>query len=347
MTSKLLHRSYSLAFRQPVRTAHGLWERREGIILRVDTEKGGVGYGEVAPLPEFGTETVAQSEVALCALGGDFREEQIAAMASSVPCTSGALRAALEMAELSHLRDEEDLPAEDAKAEQHLRVAALLPAGRAAFARCEGLAELGFRIFKWKVGVEDAADEMGMLDDLLAKLPGGSKLRLDANGAWDRRLAERWLERCADRPIEHLEQPIAAQARGAEDLLLGLAQDYPTPLALDESLASGCDVERWLGLGWSGVFGIKPMLIANLRATCAVLAARKAKVVFSSSLETAIGARVVLRAAFDWPGEKRALGTGVWPLFADSRFDGPEAMPFFKKDDLQFLSTESIWSALN
>jgi O-succinylbenzoate synthase len=188
---------------------------------------------------------------------------------------------------------------------------------------------------------------MGMMDDLLAELPGGSKLRIDANGAWDRRLAERWLTRCADRPIEHLEQPIAAAASEAEDLLLGLAEDYPTPIALDESLVLDGDIERWLGLGWHGVYVIKPMLVANLRLRCAQLAARKAQVVFSSALETVIGARAVFQAAFDWTGEKRALGMGIWPLFTDSRFDGPTASPFFKPYDFKSLDTETIWNALN
>src|SRR5439155_4576617 len=120
----------------------------------------------------------------------------------------------------------------------YLPVAALVPAGRAALAEIATKAEAGFRVFKWKVGVGDAADELSLLDDICAALPGGAKLRLDANGAWDRRKAERWLERCAERPVEFLEQPVAADAKGATDLLLGLASDFPTPLALDESVAS-------------------------------------------------------------------------------------------------------------
>ncbi|MFA5262743.1 MAG: o-succinylbenzoate synthase [Opitutaceae bacterium] len=346
MSMKIFHRRYSLAFKEPVRTAHGMWERREGIIIRIETEQGGLGFGEVAPIPEFGTETVSQAEAALHGLDGGISEEGIASIAARLPCTSGALRAAFGMAERSLAGRPDEIRSVESR-DGYLRVAALLPAGRGALMKCESLAERGFRIFKWKVGVGDAADEMGMMDDLLAKLPNGSKLRLDANGAWDRRQAERWLARCADRPIEHLEQPIAAAANGSEDLLLGLADDFPTPIALDESLVLDGDIERWLGLGWNGVYVIKPMLIADLRLRCAQLAARNAQVVFSSALETAIGARIVLQAAFDWPGEKRALGTGVWPLFADDRFDGPAASPFFKSDDFKFLSTETLWSALN
>src|SRR5205823_588309 len=125
-----------------------------------------------------------------------------------------------------------------------LGVAALLPAGRAVLAALPPKAEAGFRVFKWKVGVGDVADELGLLDDVCAALPSGAKLRLDANGAWERRQAERWLERCADRPVEFVEQPCFGPRDGkaataltkSDDLLLGLAEDFPTPIALDESL---------------------------------------------------------------------------------------------------------------
>src|SRR5690606_17749900 len=61
----------------------------------------------------------------------------------------------------------------------YLAVAALLPAGRAALAAIAAKADAGFRVFKWKVGVGDLADELALLDDVCAKLPDGAKLRLD------------------------------------------------------------------------------------------------------------------------------------------------------------------------
>src|SRR6185295_18074434 len=115
--------------------------------------------------------------------------------------------------------------------------------------------------------------ELALLDDVCAALPNGGKLRLDANGAWDRRQAERWLERCAERPVEFLEQPCfaersqgAALQRKMEELLLGLAGDFPTPIALDESLVGEGDVERWVGAGWPGIYVVKPLLVGDVGA---------------------------------------------------------------------------------
>jgi O-succinylbenzoate synthase len=360
-------RRYRLPLRAPVRTAHGLWSERDGVLVRLADEAGAAGYGEAAVIPWFGTETADQAEEVCRAIaggadGGQVNDERLA----NVPAKLGCLRNAIAMAREDLAKhvvakepgrecsagEEGEAPVKlvvgGAEAQKLYRaVAALLPAGRTALEVVRARAEMGFRVFKWKVGVADLADELSLLDDVCALLPSGSKLRLDANGAWDRRKAERWLERCAERPVEFVEQPIAREARGAEDLLMGLAGDWPTPIALDESIVGEGDLERWLGNGWPGVLVVKPSLLGDVDAALKRLEKAKAAVVFSSALETAVGAKAALRVAFRWTGEARALGFGVWPLFADGRFDGPTAMPFMRWDDVQRLDAEAVWNALS
>lgn len=343
MKLRLQYRRYRLPFRVAVRTAHGWWRDREGLIVRIEEAGGAVGYGEAAPIPHFGTETVEEAEAALRLLGEWTNAEAIAA----VPARLGCLRHALAAAGAGKDHG-------TAATRAHLGVAALLSAGRDALAQIAPRAESGFRTFKWKVGVGDIADELALLDDVCGALPPGAKLRLDANGAWDRRGAERWLERCAERPVEFVEQPcFVAVAEGEtarrkiEDLLLGLAGDFPTPLALDESLVGGGDVEHWIGAGWPGIFVVKPALLGDVSGSLARLAKAKASVVFSSALETALGARAALRVAFGWSGEPRALGFGVYPMFADARFDGPYAAPFLRHEDVEAIDPEAVWNALS
>ena len=332
-------RRYALPFRAPVRTAHGLWAAREGVMLRLSDAAGRVGLGEAAPIAWFGTETVEEIE-SVCR---ELREEVDAERLDAIPAGVGLLRGAIRAA---HATMEGNAKLDTGAA--YLPVAALLPAGRAALASIGPKAEMGFRTFKWKVGVGDSGDELALLDDVIAALPSGAKLRLDANGAWDRRKAERWLERCADRPVEFIEQPIEAGVRGADDLLLGLANDYPTPVALDESVTGAREVERWLGAGWPGIFVIKPSLLGGYAEDAlSRLKTAKAKVVFSSALETAVGAQAALRMAFGFGGEPRALGFGVWPLFEDARFDGPHLAPFIRAEDIERMNTEAVWSALS
>ena len=342
VTYRLEFRRYRLPFRCAVRTAHGWWREREGLVLRLEDEAGGVGFGEVAPIPWFGTETLAEVEALLGRLGGVVD----AGCVEQVDERHGCLRFALSSA----LGREADIPAV-----QRLPVAALLPAGKAACEAADQALAAGYVAFKWKVGVLDDADEWVVLDDLLARLPGHAKLRLDANGAWTARRAMRWLARCAERPIEFVEQPCYAETsqgtaleRRTDDVLLGLARDYPTPIALDESVAGLPGLRAWLERGWRGVVVVKPALAGDPATVLAMLAGHQADVVFSSAFETGVGRQAALRMAFAFKGrEPRAVGFGAGPLFQDGRFDGMPPVPFLELHAVNHLQVEVIWNALN
>ena len=62
----------------PLRTAHGVWAEREGLIIRLEDESGAVGYGEIAPIPWFGTETLAEAEE-ICWKFGDQVDDALCA----------------------------------------------------------------------------------------------------------------------------------------------------------------------------------------------------------------------------------------------------------------------------
>jgi O-succinylbenzoate synthase len=342
MPYRLEFRRYRLFFRNAVRTAHGSWLEREGLVLKLEDEAGGAGFGEVAPIPWFGTETLAEAEALLVKLGGTVDAGCVEQIDERCGCLRFALASAL-------WRDF------GAPIATPLPVAALLPAGKAACGAADEALAAGFVAFKWKVGVLDDADEWVVLDDLLARLPGHAKLRLDANGAWTTRRAVRWLERCAERPIEFVEQPCFADAsQGAalqnrmDDALLGLAADYPTPIALDESVAGLPSLRRWLERGWSGVVVAKPALAGDPAGVLALLAEHQADVVFSSAFETGVGRQAALRMAFAFKSSQpRALGFGVGPLFQDSRFDGLPPVPFLEPAAMSHLQPEAIWNALS
>ncbi len=54
-------RPYRRPFKRPLSTSHGIWDVREGIILRLTDETGQVGWGEIAPIPWFGSESLQQA----------------------------------------------------------------------------------------------------------------------------------------------------------------------------------------------------------------------------------------------------------------------------------------------
>ena len=343
-----------------MRTAHGVWREREGIWVKLENEAGDVGHGEASPIPAFGTETMEQLEEQCRGLSDRVTADEIESVSNQWPCLQFALRTAHRELVIkrtnrvgesteSTVSSEEKRTGAIAPTDQssrYLPIAALLPAGKAALERIAVLSDSGFRTFKWKVGVADLAEEMGWAEDILSRLPAGAKLRLDANGAWNHRQAQKWLARAADWPIEFIEQPVAAETSGFDDTMMGLAADYPTPLALDESIATGAHVAHWLELGWRGFFVIKPALLGNAEDVLARIRKTKTRVVFSSALETTIGARAVLRLALEHGEPGRAIGFGVWPLFEDARLNGPTLAPFIRREDVERLDPTAAWRTL-
>jgi O-succinylbenzoate synthase len=357
---------YRLPLRAPLRTAHGLWKEREGIIVRLEDTQGRAGFGEIAPIPWFGTETLPEAAEICGKLGTDASDEILDAVPTRFGCVRFAIAQALRLGSGQALRQSSGQAREKpGKVERGLRtrsgesssektrpeaafhhrlpVAALLPAGKAALLALREKLEAGFLAFKWKVGVGAVEDELGLLDDLLAQLPTHAKLRLDANGAWNRRDAGRWLVRCADRPVEFVEQPVAP---AEEDALLGLAADYPVTLALDESVVRLDEARRWQGLGWPGVFVIKPALAGPLDELADWIAGTKADVVISSAIETVLGRSAVLEAVLSQPLTKRALGFGTGEIFGDRRWDGPVLGPLADASCVAHNVGEDLWTAL-
>ena len=52
---------YKRNFKQPLKTSHGIWRIREGIILKLTNKTGEIGLGEIAPLSWFGSETLSEA----------------------------------------------------------------------------------------------------------------------------------------------------------------------------------------------------------------------------------------------------------------------------------------------
>ena len=331
MAYRFSYKTYRQPLVTPLRTAHGWWAEREGILLRLEEESGEIGFGEIAPIPWFGTETMIEAEEICRKFSDRVTDDTLDNVSERLGCVRFALGQARER------------PPENSSTTR-LPVAALLPAGREALRVMPEKLEAGFLAFKWKVGVGAVDDELGVLDDLLAELPAHTKLRLDANGAWSRREAGRWLARCADRPIEFVEQPVAPTE---EDTLLGLAGDYPVKLALDESVVRLAEARRWQGLGWPGVFVIKPALAGPMNEVCDWIVETKADVVFSSAIESALGRSVILSAVLARPLTPRALGFGVGGIFGDRRWDGPLIGPLADASCIAVSPGEALWNALN
>ncbi len=343
MIYKFEFRTYYRKFKRPLRTSHGIWDIREGIILRLTDENGQIGWGEIAPLSWFGSESFEQaldfcnelpahiSEETIFAISSELVACQFgfeSALSNSFPgraweCFPGGSAACIMEAEPPDLRSQA-LPGNEA---ENNRYSGLLPAGETALSALQMLWEQGFRTFKWKIGVAVIEEELQVFQQLVKamhNLGDGEKalLRLDANGGLNYLQAETWLQTCDNVleipnfsvKIEFLEQPLPVPQF---DEMLALSAVYKTPIALDESVANLDRIQECYNQGWRGIFVIKPAICGSpsqLRKFCQT---HNIDAVFSSVFETQIGRQAALNLATELSLNSRALGFGTDDWFED------------------------------
>jgi O-succinylbenzoate synthase len=271
-------------------TAHGALARKRGWLLRLEAGDGGLGWGEAAPLaadPQDPGQLACAASIA--ALGAWSERSELEARLGELPLPL-AFALGTALAELDGWA-----PMDGGSGASWLAAppsARLLPAGEAmvpelekALGAAAGAGPAAPLTFKWKVAAAADAPERLGLGVLLQRLPATARLRLDANGGWDRATARAWAERLVGDPrLEWLEQPLPPSDH---DGLLDLAAGVP--VALDESLRASPALRS----SWSGWQVRRPALEGDPRPLWAQLRAGAPRRMVSTALETGIGQRLV------------------------------------------------------
>tara|TARA_B100000989_G_scaffold39052_1_gene24776 strand:+ start:675 stop:1727 length:1053 start_codon:yes stop_codon:yes gene_type:complete len=350
MSRQISVKPYRRAFRQPLRTAHGEWATREGFLVRLEQE-GRVGYGEVAPLPEFGSETLADAMAFLEQL--TIQPEM--AVPVNLPCCAFALSAAQIFAERGSLDLLKNGEASNQGASRvpisrliapprDYSVSALLPSGSAALRLAAQKSKAGYCNMKWKIGIDPIAKEISTARSLFDSLPSTVRLRFDANAGLAASELEQWVEFLIPyrERIDFIEQPLAC---GQEALMSDYMEASGLCIALDESL-NGSDRERWLKPNaWAGALVIKAPLMGELSQQADRLAAVAKQVVFSSVFETGIGLENSLRLADSLPQFFRPIGYDTMDAFNDG-LNYLQAAPTICTSDRRAYDPDLIWNLI-
>ncbi len=318
-------RPYQRRFLRSLTTNHGNWDIREGIILRLTDESGKVGWGEIAPISWFGSETLEQALDFCRQLPAEITHETIFSIPDELPACQFGFESAWEMGsgewgvgsgENNFITPNSSLLTPNSS----LFYSGLLPAGEAALNQWETLWQQGYRTFKWKIGVYAIAHELEIFESLIHTLPASTKLRLDANGGLSYEEANLWLWTCDNLKangelaleIEFIEQPLPVEQF---QQMLELSMSYETAIALDESVATLGQLAACHQQGWRGIFVIKPGIVGSpsrLRKFCHQ---HQIDTVFSSVFETAIARQVALQLAVELSRNNRAIGFGIDHFF--------------------------------
>ena len=306
-----------LRFARPLRTAQGDFTERVSVLLELRDAAGVAGYGEAAPWPGFGTESVDEAEASLRAVerllagaslqSGDWPaefEHHFAGRPAARAALQGALldlgarRAGIPLS--AHLAANAGPTCGAPMA--RVPVNALLTArdpealiSEAALAR-----EAGYRAVKIKLGDGAVQSDVVRLRAVRDGIGPSVRLRGDANGAWSVRDALAALEAFAPFDLEYVEQPVAAHDI---DGLAELRRRAAVKVAADESVASEDGMQRLLAAGAADVVVLKPASLGGPRRALELASlARQAgmRVVFTHAFESAIGARHALHCAAAW-----------------------------------------------
>jgi L-Ala-D/L-Glu epimerase len=290
----------TLRLSEPLQTAYGEIAERELAILALHEREGPVGYGEAAPLPAY---------------DGPDLERVWRALESYAPLVE---RAAGDPGDgvrlIEACRERDELPEAIAALDMALwdragkrvgrPVAALLSDDHAARVAVNatlsaldraGAAEqaaravrAGFSCLKVKVGV---GDDAGRVAAVRAAAGPDTRLRLDANGAWDVEGAVRSIEALAPAGLELVEEPTHGLAA-----IRAVRERVAVRVAIDETsgepgaLAAGVADAVCLKISRCG--GIGPLL-----AAASLVRASGAEIYLASTLDGPLGVAAALHAA--------------------------------------------------
>ena len=278
--------AYALPLRRPWRSSQGDINERHGKLLRLQDDVGRIGWGDCAPLPEFGI-----GEAAATAFAEETALLDLAAQKAGLPLNTwlSGEAAVQNIAVNSILGAVFDVTPTDLSA----------------------TIEKGFRVLKLKVGTGPWSEEIIQLHKLAAASKGQVQFRVDANKAWTMRDAWAFLDACRDLPIESLEEPLTNPTPEALAKLQAITR---FPLAIDESVElinnhffRAPPVRRLI---------IKPARFGGLLKSMAIgLQARAAGIecVVTSSLESNCGLLACAHlAAAIAPQGTHGLATAEW-----------------------------------
>lgn len=310
--------AHPLKFVRPAGTSRGVLNTKPCWFIRISSEEGVSGLGEVSLIPGLSMEDPGECEIQIdhiCKLisRGEMDPRQ------SLPNFPG-LQFALESAWLDLQRGGKNLlfPSDFTRGKEGIPTNGLIWMGSRKFMieQVRDKMRLGFTVLKLKVGALDLEEELSVLRWIRSEFDSGElEIRLDANGAWSPEEAGKILDQFAVFGIHSMEQPISA---GQTEAMAQLCSNPPIPIALDEELIgiSGMEAKGELLTRIKPAYIIlKPGLLGGFSQSREWIELADAANIgwwITSALESNIGLNAI--AQWTWQldiSRPQGLGTGV------------------------------------
>jgi o-succinylbenzoate synthase len=315
--------AHPLTFVRPAGTSRGVLEKKPCWFIKLTSQEGKSGIGEVSFVPGLSVEDQEELEIQvdhICKLisRGEMNPQQ---QLPALPGVQFALETAVKDMENGGSRIL--YPSEFTEGQAGIPTNGLIWMGTLSFmiSQIREKVLLGFKVLKMKVGSLDFSEELKLIRWIRTEYGKTDlEIRLDANGAWTADEARRKMELLAPSDIHSIEQPIAP---GQHKALAGLCRDSAIPVALDEELIGISDSKARKRLIESlspPYLIIKPGLLGGFSAAEDWIAlAEKYEIGWwiTSALESSVGLNAI--AQWSWQlGVWRHQGLGTGALYTNN-----------------------------
>ena len=270
---------YQLPLYRPLSMLGAQHDCREGLLLRLEDSAGGIGWGEIAPLPGLHSESLTFCQEHLPTV---LVNDQITSIAPSV-------RFGVDMA-FRLLQASRDYPTPAAWVQPQpprVPVNGLLPQDESGLAdECRRLTASGFQAVKLKVGLGTVEEAIARVQAVREHLGPEVALRVDANASWSWEQACCFAEGTVDSAIAYCEEPLKNREN-----LAALHEVTGLRLALDEMLWQAPQEVKTYLAGLHAII-LKPSVLGSWEATASWVEwaqQHKVEVVFSSAFESGMG----------------------------------------------------------
>jgi len=272
-------KSYSYKLSTKVENSKTTYLTKLGWIIKISTNDKKIGFGEVSPLLEEDYNKCAKQ------LNMIPKNVEVFNLSEQInifhPCIQSAINSAL--AEING-----KIIFKENYAFDQIDKTAILLNSKNVISELNQIKKIQSNIgksvtIKLKVALRDNHKEEAKLEDILSQIGNNIKLRIDANGSWGRKIANRWADILKDnKNVDWLEQPLCVDdIEGMKEL------NKKIPIALDESLLKFPNlIDEWKG--WQIR---RPSQENNPVKHIRELENKKTLISISTSFETGIGKR--------------------------------------------------------
>jgi o-succinylbenzoate synthase len=295
---------YRLPLTAPLSVGGHSLSERHGLLLRVQGPGGTEGWGDVAPLPDFSSESLTEAQRQARSLfsvlmGTEGAEESIDDVLRGLPVkdTLPSVRFAIESAvvELCAAERESSVMEVLGGGRETVALNALIPdSAEDLKAAAEQVREEGYRAVKLKVGRRSVEADKARTRMLHASLPDDVALRLDANRGWTVEEAVTFADVLDHVSLSYVEEPLRDPTR-----LGDLVETTGLPIALDETTRERDPTMLRGSLPVRAII-LKPTLLGGIavsRKWARHAERQEATPVLSASYESGVGLRMLAALA--------------------------------------------------